>query len=158
MIKHVQKIEQVFDRIIIQRLESRKAHDYVITNDMLDTFLNISGVNSEDMDMTKLQHLLLILFTTGANTTSATLEWAMVELLRNPEKLSKAQQELGKIIGKGRPLEDGVLPETLNMEEKFGLTLQMAHPLRAREYAERRTTKNDAYWSQQCFSGCLECA
>ncbi|BBG96399.1 cytochrome P450, family 76, subfamily C, polypeptide 4 [Prunus dulcis] len=28
-------------------------------------------------------------------------------------------------------LEDGVLPETLNMEEKFGLTLQMAHPLRA---------------------------
>ncbi|KAH0991890.1 hypothetical protein GBA52_003373 [Prunus armeniaca] len=28
-------------------------------------------------------------------------------------------------------LEDGILPETLNMEEKFGLTLQMAHPLRA---------------------------
>ncbi|CAB4263972.1 unnamed protein product [Prunus armeniaca] len=25
----------------------------------------------------------------------------------------------------------GFLPETLNMEEKFGLTLQMAHPLRA---------------------------
>ncbi|BBG96398.1 cytochrome P450, family 76, subfamily C, polypeptide 4 [Prunus dulcis] len=67
----------------------------------------IIGVNSEDMDMTKLQHLLLILFTTGANTTSATLEWAMVELLRNPEKLSKAQQELGKIIGKGRPVEEG---------------------------------------------------
>ncbi|ONI20475.1 hypothetical protein PRUPE_2G017600 [Prunus persica] len=101
------KIEQVFDRIIIQRLESRKAHDYVITNDMLDTFLNISGVNSEDMDMTKLQHLLLILFTAGTDTTSATLEWAMAELLRNPKKLSKAQQELEKIIGKGKPVEEG---------------------------------------------------
>ncbi|KAI5351997.1 hypothetical protein L3X38_004888 [Prunus dulcis] len=106
MIKHVRKIEQVFDSIISQRLESRKAHDYVTTNDMLDTLLNISEVNSEDMDMTKLQHLLLILFTAGTDTTSATLEWAMAELLRNPEKLSKAQQELEKIIGKGKPIEE----------------------------------------------------
>ncbi|XP_008222072.2 PREDICTED: geraniol 8-hydroxylase-like [Prunus mume] len=107
MIKHVQKIEQVFDRIISQRLESRKAHDYLTTNDILDTLLNISEVNSEDMDMTKLQHLLLILFTAGTDTTSATLEWAMAELLRNPEKMSKAQQELDKIIGKGKPVEEG---------------------------------------------------
>ncbi|PRQ19514.1 putative geraniol 8-hydroxylase [Rosa chinensis] len=28
-------------------------------------------------------------------------------------------------------LEDGVVPETMNMEDKFGLTLQMAQPLRA---------------------------
>ncbi|KAM0965437.1 hypothetical protein TB2_021009 [Malus domestica] len=28
-------------------------------------------------------------------------------------------------------LEDEVIPETMNMEEKFGLTLQMAQPLRA---------------------------
>ncbi|GMN49202.1 hypothetical protein TIFTF001_018374 [Ficus carica] len=28
-------------------------------------------------------------------------------------------------------LEDGVSPETLNMEDRFGITLQMAQPLRA---------------------------
>lgn len=28
-------------------------------------------------------------------------------------------------------LEDGVMPETMNMEEKFGLTLQMTQPLKA---------------------------
>ncbi|PRQ57232.1 putative geraniol 8-hydroxylase [Rosa chinensis] len=28
-------------------------------------------------------------------------------------------------------LEDGVVPETMNMGDKFGLTLQMAQPLRA---------------------------
>ena len=28
-------------------------------------------------------------------------------------------------------LEDGVVPETMNMKEKFGLSLQMAQPLRA---------------------------
>ncbi|PQQ16311.1 geraniol 8-hydroxylase-like [Prunus yedoensis var. nudiflora] len=108
MIKHVRKMEQLFDRIISQRLASRKAHDYVTTNDMLDTLLNISEANNdnEDMDKTKIQHLFLALFGAGTDTTSATLEWAMAELLRDPEKLSKAQQELEQIIGKGKPVEE----------------------------------------------------
>ncbi|PQM43103.1 geraniol 8-hydroxylase-like [Prunus yedoensis var. nudiflora] len=106
MIKHFNKMEQLFDRMISQRLASRKAHDYVTTNDMLDTLLNISEANSEDMDKTKIQHLFLALFAAGTDTTSATLEWAMAELLRDPEKLSKAQQELEQIIGKGKPVEE----------------------------------------------------
>ncbi|KAM2765466.1 hypothetical protein COP1_021515 [Malus domestica] len=46
------------------------------------------------------------LFTAGTDTTSSTLEWAMAELLRNLEKLSKAQAELKQIIGKGKPVEE----------------------------------------------------
>ncbi|BBN69637.1 cytochrome P450, family 76, subfamily C, polypeptide 4, partial [Prunus dulcis] len=96
MIKHFNQMEQLFDCMISQRLASRKAHDYVRTNDMLDTLLNISEANSEDM----------ALFAAGTDTTSATLEWAMAELLRDLEKLSKTQQELEQIIGKGKPVEE----------------------------------------------------
>ncbi|VVA36199.1 PREDICTED: geraniol [Prunus dulcis] len=73
--KHFQKMIDLFDRMIVQRLESRKSRDYD-------------------------------LFGAGTETTSATLEWAMAELLRNPEKLSKAQEELKQVVGKGKPVEE----------------------------------------------------
>ncbi|KAM1303787.1 hypothetical protein ACFX2F_021554 [Malus domestica] len=65
------------------------------------------------------------LFTAGTDTTSSTLEWAMAELLRNLEKLSKAQAELKQIIGKGKPVEEsyvarlpylqGIIKETFRL-------------------------------------------
>lgn len=46
------------------------------------------------------------LFTAGTDTTSSTLEWAMAELLRNPDMLSKARSELEQAIGKGKQVEE----------------------------------------------------
>ncbi|CAN6726956.1 unnamed protein product [Malus baccata var. baccata] len=53
------------------------------------------------------------LFTVGTDTTSFALEWAIAELLCDPEKLSKTQVELKQIIRKGKPVEEydiGQLP------------------------------------------------
>ncbi|KAB2624915.1 geraniol 8-hydroxylase-like [Pyrus ussuriensis x Pyrus communis] len=96
----------LFDRLMMQRFESKKVLDYIMTNDILDTLINISEEKNEDVDVDEIQHLLLDLFTAGTDATSSTLEWAMAELLRNPEKLSKAQAELKQIIGKGKPVEE----------------------------------------------------
>jgi len=46
------------------------------------------------------------IFVAGSETTASTLEWAMTELLRNPEKLSTAQAELHQVIGKGKQIEE----------------------------------------------------
>ncbi|KAH9777549.1 cytochrome p450 family 76 subfamily c polypeptide 5-related [Citrus sinensis] len=46
------------------------------------------------------------LFAAGADTTSNTLEWAMTELLCNPEALSKTRMELEQTIGKGNPIDE----------------------------------------------------
>ncbi|KAM0987696.1 hypothetical protein ACFX2I_011722 [Malus domestica] len=65
------------------------------------------------MDTDETQHLFLDLFTVGTDTTSFALEWAIAELLCDPEKLSKAQVELKQIIRKGKPVEEydiGQLP------------------------------------------------
>lgn len=47
-----------------------------------------------------------VLFVAGTDTSSAALQWAMAELLKNPEKLSKAQEEIRRVIGKGKPVEE----------------------------------------------------
>ncbi|KAB2620362.1 geraniol 8-hydroxylase-like [Pyrus ussuriensis x Pyrus communis] len=106
IIKHFLKIDLLFDRMITQRLELRKSNDYVTSYDMLDSLLDISEVSNEDMDKLLIEHLFVALFVAGTDTTSATLEWAMAELLRNPEKLSKAHEELEQVIGKGKPVEE----------------------------------------------------
>lgn len=62
------------------------------------------------MDISLVKHLFLDFFVAGTEATSSTLEWAMAELLCNSEKLSKAQTELHKVIGKGNQMEEVDVP------------------------------------------------
>ena len=42
----------------------------------------------------------------GSYTTAETIEWAMAELIRNPEKLKRAQAELKEVVGLNRRVEE----------------------------------------------------
>ena len=50
------------------------------------------------------------LFIGGTDTTSATIEWAMTELLRNPDIMAKAKQELTETIGIGESIQEKDIP------------------------------------------------
>ncbi|CAN0908680.1 Geraniol 8-hydroxylase [Linum grandiflorum] len=112
MSSHVGKVLNLFGRIIDQRLEKRKSEKeaYVSANDMLDTLLDIGGDGENgdgaSMDLDLIKHLFLDLFVAGTDTTSSTLEWAMVEMLRNPVTYAKAKEELDQTIGKGNHLHE----------------------------------------------------
>ena len=46
-------------------------------------------------------------FVAGTDTTSDIIEWALAELLHNPETMVKAQRELQEVLGK-----DGIVQES----------------------------------------------
>ncbi|BAF26136.2 Os10g0167200, partial [Oryza sativa Japonica Group] len=50
--------------------------------------------------------LLKDLFAAGSDTSSSTVEWAMAELLRNPLPMAKACDELQRVIGSTRRIEE----------------------------------------------------
>ncbi|GMH09465.1 hypothetical protein Nepgr_011306 [Nepenthes gracilis] len=52
----------------------------------------------------------------GTDTTSSTLEWAMVELLHNPDKLTKAKEELERVIGRGNLVREGDIARLLYLQ------------------------------------------
>ena len=51
---------ELFDHFIRQRLQLRKVSGCNMNNDLLDTLLNISEENSEEMDKTKIERLFLV--------------------------------------------------------------------------------------------------
>ncbi|RVX09017.1 Geraniol 8-hydroxylase [Vitis vinifera] len=99
---------EIFDRMIKRRLRLRKMQGSIASSDVLDILLNISEDNSNEIERSHMEHLLLDLFVAGTDTTSSssTLEWAMAELLHNPEKLLKARMELLQTIGQDKQVKE----------------------------------------------------
>ncbi|KAB2070898.1 hypothetical protein ES319_A08G186800v1 [Gossypium barbadense] len=103
---HLRKIMDLFDNLIDERVELRRMSDYVSTNDLSDTLLQLSQENNQELDKNQIKHLILVLFIAANETTTSTIEWAMAELLHNPQALLEARRELKQIIGKGNLVEE----------------------------------------------------
>jgi geraniol 8-hydroxylase len=101
---HFGKIIDMFDGLINERLEENKSGDAEEKNDVLDVCLTISKESPEEITRTHIERMCLDLFVAGTDTTSSTLEWAMAEVLKNPNTMVKAKAELEQVIGKGKIL------------------------------------------------------
>ncbi|KVH89153.1 cytochrome P450 76AD1-like [Cynara cardunculus var. scolymus] len=91
------------DKIIDQRLQTRlNSSSYNVTassNDVLDLLLNNLDQKDEcEFNRSDIIHLFLDLFFAGTETTSSALEWAMAELIHNPEKMTRARVEVSEIL------------------------------------------------------------
>ncbi|OEL19713.1 Flavonoid 3'-monooxygenase [Dichanthelium oligosanthes] len=76
---------------------------------------------------TDIKALLLNLFTAGTDTTSSTVEWALAELIRHPDVLAKAQQELDAVVGRGRLVSESDLPRLTYLAAVIKETFRL-HP------------------------------
>ena len=50
------------------------------------------------------------MFIAGTDTSSATVEWTMTELVRNPDVLAKAQQEVRSVVANKHMVLESDLP------------------------------------------------
>ncbi|MED6150364.1 hypothetical protein PIB30_071570 [Stylosanthes scabra] len=101
MTKYFRKIMDIFDGIVEERLRLRAQEmDTKEYKDVLDYLLEVMLEDDSQISRIHVLHLLMDLFVAGLETTSVTIEWAMAELLRNPEKLQKMKEELEHVLGK----------------------------------------------------------
>ncbi|KAL3329441.1 hypothetical protein AABB24_036501 [Solanum stoloniferum] len=99
------KLNKLFGDMTNERLEEKKTNQSE-KNDILEVLLNHSAENPEEMDQNYVNSTLLDLFIGGIDTITSTLEWAMAEILRQPEIMKKVQVELAEVVGKGKPIEE----------------------------------------------------
>ncbi|XP_015087518.1 geraniol 8-hydroxylase-like [Solanum pennellii] len=105
------KMFRIFGDFIDERLEQRKKNQK--TKDVLDILLNMSeekdGNGEGNIAMATSTHILQDLFIAGTDSSSATLEWAMLELMKNPHAMKKAKAELTQVIGKKEAIKEADL-------------------------------------------------
>ncbi|KAK9117342.1 hypothetical protein Sjap_016289 [Stephania japonica] len=99
-----EEIDAFFDRVIEDRLTMK---DEVIHGDSDQNFLIdhlILAQEDDTLDVKRskedLKAIMLNMFISGTNGAAMMTEWAMAELIRRPEEMKKALEEVRRVVGK----------------------------------------------------------
>ncbi|XP_022152553.1 cytochrome P450 71A1-like [Momordica charantia] len=111
-IKRMKALSKKFDRflehVLDEHNERRKGIKDYVAKDMVDVLLQLA--DDPDLEV-KLERHGVKAFTQdliagGTESSAVTVEWAMSELLKKPEIFIKATEELDRVIGKERWVEE----------------------------------------------------
>lgn len=69
------------------------------------------------------------MFIGGTDTSSGTMEWTMAELLKNPSKMKKAQDEVRKVVGKKAMVREEDTRQMNYLKDVLKETLRLHPPL-----------------------------
>ncbi|KAI4382039.1 hypothetical protein MLD38_008050 [Melastoma candidum] len=75
---------------------------------LLDTYRDPTAEIRLTMDQIK--HFFLDILIAGVDTTSASIQWAMIELLNRPEALTKLRDEIDSVVGTSRLVKESDIP------------------------------------------------
>ncbi|KAH7860313.1 hypothetical protein Vadar_011994 [Vaccinium darrowii] len=110
----VEKIHEEADmimEIMVNEHKMRKATDEGREDDLLDALLEYHerGPNEFSLTANNIKAVILDIFAAGSDTTAATVEWAMSEIIKNPKIMKKAQDEVRRVFNsKGNVDETGL--------------------------------------------------
>ncbi|XP_044954925.1 geraniol 8-hydroxylase-like [Hordeum vulgare subsp. vulgare] len=102
---HLARVYQLIDQQIERRRDARQAGDGdARKDDLLGVMLDMSEEQGKDaVDALVNQDFMRAFFTdiflAANDTISGTIEWAMAELLQDPQAMTKVQQELKNVLG-----------------------------------------------------------
>nr|QLI49053.1 cytochrome P450 family 75 subfamily A polypeptide 109 [Gloriosa superba] len=111
--KEVHRVHQRFDAMITQLLADHAAcvHERKGRPDFIDLVMeNRRGSDGETASDANVKGLILNLFTAGTDPSKVVMEWALAEMISNPEIMRRVQSEMDQLIGKDRRLEETDLP------------------------------------------------
>ncbi|KAJ4974694.1 hypothetical protein NE237_007868 [Protea cynaroides] len=140
--------DRILDSVINERLkmevvQEKPSKDDSQNKDFLQILLELKQQDGKaTLSMKQLKALLQDAIVAGVETTSVTLEWAFAEMMRNPNIMRKAQEELGKVVGMSNKVEEShisMLPY-LSAMVKETLRLYPAAPLLIPHYANQSCT------------------
>ncbi|XP_015882508.3 phenylacetaldehyde oxime monooxygenase CYP71AN24 [Ziziphus jujuba] len=108
--------------------------------DIVDILLQVQKDGVHDIELTNdnIKAILMDLFAGGSDSVSATMEWAMAELMRNENMMKKAQEEVRRVVREKSSIDVNDINQMdyLKCVVKETLRLHPAGPLNFRETRE----------------------
>nr|QNS29993.1 cytochrome P450 [Nothapodytes nimmoniana] len=112
MEKNMLWIDQIFDRVMDERkkidMETREYDRNDEAKDFLQFLLQLKEKKGSETVLTpkQIKALLADVVLGATDTTSATIEWAMVEIIKHPEVKKKIYEELANVVGESNIVEE----------------------------------------------------
>ncbi|KAM6562423.1 hypothetical protein CsatB_022421 [Cannabis sativa] len=130
--KNLDDLRAVCDEIIEDHsLAVKTTSSLDSREDFVDVLLRVQRRDDLEVPITddNLKALVLDMFVAGTDTTSATLEWTMTELVRHPKVLKKAQQEVRKIASAAGKVDESQLQYLHYMKAVVKETMRLHPPV-----------------------------
>lgn len=132
MVKRTQKYFADIDymhtigaEIVQTRKKDPKKEQY---NDLLNTMLSgVDPITGEKLSDDNIKNQMITFLIAGHETTSGLLTFAIYELLNNPSKLKKAEEEVERVLGNNQPTVDH-LPHLSYIDQILKEALRL-HPI-----------------------------
>ncbi|KAI9111123.1 hypothetical protein K1719_017998 [Acacia pycnantha] len=105
----VQQFDQIFEKILKQRLKMSKERCHKEeSKDILDFLLKLKGDQNSQVPFTMahIKGLLMDMVVGGTDTSANTIEFAMAEIMSNPDTMKRIQQELEGVVGQDNMVEE----------------------------------------------------
>ncbi|KAL3339465.1 hypothetical protein AABB24_028196 [Solanum stoloniferum] len=124
-------LDEFLERVIDEHLH--KFSDKNQAKDIVDTLMAIMHSNEAEFefDHRHVKAVLLDLLVASMDTSSTAVEWILSEVLRHPDVMKKLQNEMERVVGRNRMVEEMDLEslEYLDMVIKEGFRLHPVAPL-----------------------------
>ncbi|XP_047966771.1 cytochrome P450 71AU50-like [Salvia hispanica] len=145
--KAVAKVfDDFFERVIEDHVRAGDRPEQA--KDIVDTMMSIMqrGESEFQFDRRNIKAIMLDLLLASMDTSAASVEWMLSELMRNPTVMKKLQKELEQVVGLKRMVEESDLDqlEYLDMVVKESFRLHPVAPLLIPHYS-REDSKVNGY-------------
>ncbi|KAA8516658.1 hypothetical protein F0562_016836 [Nyssa sinensis] len=130
MEKDMRQAMKIAARFVEERVQEKQSGREKVKKDFLDVLLEYEGNGKEGPDKISERNVIIIIlemFFAGSETSSSTIEWAMAELLRSPNSMRKVKEELDRIVGPNRKVEESDIDKLLYLKAVMKETLRL-HP------------------------------
>ncbi|KAH7857162.1 hypothetical protein Vadar_009729 [Vaccinium darrowii] len=130
---HMGRALKIVAEFVTERVQQKKhAGTEKVNKDFLDVLLEYDGDGKEgphNISERNVTIIILEMFFAGSETTSSTIEWAMVELLCNPDSMRKVKEEINSIIGLDQKVEEKNMDELPYLQAVVKETLRLHPPV-----------------------------
>ncbi|KAB8576180.1 hypothetical protein FH972_025708 [Carpinus fangiana] len=138
--QHLQENIDAMHKLCDDLVAERMANPRPEINDLLNTMLNVADpVTGEKLDVENIRNQMVTFLIAGHETTSGTLAYLFYNLLKNPETLQKAQQEVDQVVGDG-PIEVKHMSQLKYVDAAIKETLRMNGPIPAVQRRAKQET------------------
>ncbi|XP_052175560.1 iridoid oxidase-like [Diospyros lotus] len=122
---------KIISEFVNERVKQKQSGTEKATRDFLDVLLEHDEGGNEGSDKiseTNVNIIIVEMYLAGSETTSGVIEWAMAELLRHPDSMREVKEELDRVLGPNRKVEENDMDQLPYLQAVVKETFRLHSP------------------------------